>query len=141
MSEDVPAYVKAHTTGRWAETMFRALSRRVAERWEFVSFRGKGKGEWRGVVDVVAIRKDTSQPPNPKLKRGDLFEVILVQVKGGSARSPTMEDCIRLREGARHYAARAVVLFEWTRGVSWRFLVLNLGSLRWEERPGEVVFA
>ena len=141
MSKDVPAYVKAHATGQWAETMFRALSRRVAKRWKFVSFRGRGKGEWRGVVDVVAIRKDTSQPPNPKLKRGDLFEVILVQVKGGSARSPTTEDCIRLREVARRYTARAVVLFEWKKGVSWRFLVLNRRTLRWEETPGEVVFA
>jgi len=141
MSRDVPAYVKAHATGRWAETMFRALSRRVAERWEFGSFRGKGKGEWRGVVDVVALRKNTSQPPNPKLKRGDLFEVILVQVKGGSARSPTKEDCTRLREVARHYAARSVVLFEWKKGVSWRFLVLNRRSLRWKETLGEDVFA
>ena len=141
MSEDVPAYVKAHTTGRWAETMFRALSRRVAERWEFVSFRGKGKGEWRGVVDVVAIRKNTSQPESPKLKRGDLFEIILVQVKGGTARPPTQEDRIRLREVARQYSARAVVLFEWKKGVSWRFLVLNLRSLEWEETTGEVVFS
>ena len=72
---------------------------------------------------------------------GDLFEIILVQVKGGSARSPTTEDCIRLREVARHYAARAVVLFEWKKGVSWRFLVLKRRSLRWEETPGEAVFA
>jgi hypothetical protein len=141
MSTDVPAHVKAHTTGRWAETMFRVLSRRVAERWEFVSFRGKGKGEWRGVVDVVAIRKDTSQPPNSKLKRGDLFEIILVQVKGGTARPPTREDCVRLREVARRYAARAVVLFEWKKGISWRFLLLDLRSLRWIETPGEVAFA
>ena len=141
MSEDVLAYVKAHTTGRWAETMFRALSRRVAERWEFVSFRGKGKGEWRGVVDVVASRKYTAQPKNSALKRGDLFEIILVQVKGGSARPPTREDRIRLREVARQYSARAVVLFEWKKGVSWRFLVLNLRSLEWEEATGEVVFS
>lgn len=141
MSNEVPAYVKAHTTGRWAETMFRALSRRVAERWEFVSFRGKGKGEWRGVVDIVAIRKDTSQPGNAKLKRGDLFEIILVQVKGGTARSPTKEDCIRLREVARRYAAGSVVLFEWKKGVSWRFLVLDHRSLRWIETPGEVIFS
>ena len=140
MSNEIPAYVKTHTTGRWAETMFRALSRRVAERWEFVSFRGKGKGESRGVVDIVAIRKDTSQPENAKLKRGDLFEIILVQVKGGTARPPTKEDCIRLREVARRYAAR-VVLFEWKKGVSWRFLVLDHRSLRWIETPGEVVFA
>lgn len=121
--------------------MFRALSRRVAERWEFVSFRGKGKGEWRGVVDIVAIRRDTSQPRNRKLKRGDLFEIILVQVKGGTARRPTKEDSVRLREVARRYGARAVVLFEWKKGVSWRFLLLDLRALRWIETPGEVVFA
>jgi len=103
--------------------------------------RGKGKGEWRGIVDLVAIRKDTTQPASSKLKRGDLFEIILVQVKGGTARPPTRDDCIRLREVADQYAARAVVLFEWRRGVSWRFLVLNLKSLSWEERLGEDVFA
>jgi hypothetical protein len=141
MSQDIPAHLKAHATGRWAETMFRALSRRVARRWKFVSFRGQGKGEWRGVVDVVAIRKDSSQPHYARLKRGDLFEIILVQIKGGSARSPTRDDRLRLREVARQYGARDVVLFEWKKGVSWRFLVLNLRSLRWVETPGEVVFA
>jgi hypothetical protein len=141
MSEDVAPYVKARPTGRWAEIMFRALGRRVAERWKFVSFRGQGKGEWRGVVDIIAIRKDTSQPENPKLKRGDLFEVILIQVKGGTARPPTEEDRTRLREVARRYAARSVVLFEWRKGVSRRFLVLNRRTLRWEETPGELVFA
>jgi hypothetical protein len=140
MSNETPAYVKTHTTGRWAEIMFRALSRRVAKRWEFVSFRGKGKGEWKGVVDIVAIRKDTSQPENAKLKRGDLFEIILVQVKGGTAPPPTKEDCIRLREVARRYDAR-VVLFEWKKGVYWRFHVLDDRSLRWIPTPGEVVFA
>jgi hypothetical protein len=35
------------------------------------------------VVDVLAIRKNTSAPSNISLKRGDLFEVILVQMKGG----------------------------------------------------------
>ena len=121
--------------------MFRALSTRVAERWQFVSFRGQGKGEWRGVVDVIAIRKDTSQPANPKIKRGDLFEIILVQVKGGTSRSPTTEDCVRLREVARCYAARDVVLFEWKKGVSWRFRVLNRRTLRWQDTSGEVIFA
>lgn len=50
----------AQETDRWTEIMLRALSTRVAKRWRFVSFRGKGKREWRGVVDVIAIRKDTS---------------------------------------------------------------------------------
>jgi hypothetical protein len=141
MSTYVPAHVKAHTTGRWAEIMFRALSKRVAKRWRFVSFRGQGKGEWRGVVDVIAIRKDTSKPKNAELKRGDLFEIILVQVKGGAARSPTRDDCLRLRAVARHYRARDVVLFEWKKGVSWRFSILNRRSLHWVETPGEVIFA
>src|SRR5271165_5518967 len=48
---------KAYTTGRWAEIMFRALGNRVARRWRFVSFRGEGGGEYRGIVDVLAIRK------------------------------------------------------------------------------------
>jgi hypothetical protein len=30
-----PAHVKAHATRRWAETLFRALSSRVADRWKF----------------------------------------------------------------------------------------------------------
>jgi hypothetical protein len=36
----IPAHGKAHATGRWAETIFRALSSRIANRWKFVSFRG-----------------------------------------------------------------------------------------------------
>lgn len=135
-----PAYVKAHTTGRWAETMFRALSRRVAQRWQFVSFRGKAGGEWRGIVDLIAIRKDTAPPLNAMLKRGDLFEIILVQVKGGTARSPTKEDRVRLREVANHYDARCVVLFEWKLGHSWSFRVLDLETFEWIETPGEKVF-
>jgi hypothetical protein len=56
----IPAHVKAHATGRWAEIIFRALSSRVADRWRFVSFRGANKSEWRGVVDLVAIRKNSA---------------------------------------------------------------------------------
>ena len=69
---------KAHATGRWAEIIFRALSSRIANRWRFVSFRGTGRGEWRGIVDVLAIRKSTVVPMNVSLKRGDLFEMILI---------------------------------------------------------------
>ncbi len=113
--EPTPAE-KAHTTGRWAETLFRALSTRVAKRWQFISFRGTGKGEWRGVVDVVAIRKDTTQPTAGDLKRGDLFDMVLVQIKGGSARMPSADDCTRLQSVAKFYEAKAVVLFTWVKG-------------------------
>jgi len=81
-SNKIPAHVKARAAGRWAEIIFRALSSRVADRWRFVSFRGANKSEWRGVVDLVAIRKNSRQPSNVLLKRGDL----LVLVIGGECR-------------------------------------------------------
>jgi len=132
MSSEVPAHVKAHATGRWAEIIFRALSSRVARRWQFVSFRGAGRGEWRGVVDVLAIRKNTSQPTQLGLKRGDLLEVVLIQVKGGSARAPTTVDCERLRQVARIHRAKAVVLFSWKRGNNSSFSQLNFRTLEWQ---------
>jgi hypothetical protein len=143
MASEVPAHVKAHATGRWAEIIFRALSSRVASRWQFVSFRGKARGEWRGVVDVLAVRKSTSQPSQPGLKRGDLFEVVLIQVKGGSARAPTAADCERLRQIARIYRAKAVVLFSWKRGNSSSFSELNLRTLQWRsvENAGAIFAA
>lgn len=137
--EQSPAHVKAHATGRWAEIIFRALSTRVANRWKFISFRGPGQGEWRGVVDVLAIRKDTSEPPAGLLKRGDLFDIILIQIKGGSAPAPTEEDCRRLREVAKRYRAQTIVQFEWRKGRAANFYVLAR-ELRWELSSAEEIF-
>ncbi len=131
--------VKAHATGRWAETMFKALSTRVATRWKFLSFRGAGKGEWRGVVDVLAIRKNTSPPTAAELKRGDLFEIILVQIKGGSAKAPTDEDCVRLQAVAQHYGAIAIVLFSWVKGKQAQFFVLQ-SDRTWKTSTGAEIF-
>jgi len=122
---EATASVKAHATGRWAEIIFRALSTRVARRWQFVSFRGAGKGESRGVVDVLAVRRNMAQPEGDVLKRGDLFDVILIQIKGGGARAPTANDLLRLREVKRRYRAQAVVLFSWERGKTSSFSVLG----------------
>jgi len=130
---------KAHATGRWAEIIFRALSGRVASRWRFVSFRGSGRGEWRGIVDVLAVRKDTSQPKRSRLKRGDLFDVILIQVKGGSAPVPRPEELRRLRLVARRYGAREVVLFQWRNGVSSKFFTLGR-RLDWKPATSASVF-
>jgi len=134
-----PAYVKAPATGRWAEIIFRALSARVARRWRFVSFRGANKAEWRGVVDLVAIRKNSSQPAGELLKRGDLFDIVLIQVKGGSARNPTGNDCLRLREVARLYRAKTVVQFQWRKGESSKFLVLGR-NLKWKPTTTQTLF-
>jgi hypothetical protein len=125
-----PAHVIAGETGQWAEILFRALSSRIARRWRFVSFRGTNTGEWRGIVDVLAIRKDTSQPAGKGLKRGDLFDIILIQLKGGSARRPNMEEKRRLQEVAEHYRAKEVVLFEWKRGKVTAICTLG-PSLEW----------
>jgi hypothetical protein len=91
------------------------------------------------VVDLLAIRKATTEPNRRYLKRGDLFDVILVQVKGGSARSPTRPDCIRLREVAKYYRAQAVVQLHWRRGKSARFSCFNR-RLEWEDRTPRQLF-
>ena len=135
----IPAHVIAGETDRWTEIMFRALSNRVAKRWRFVSFRGKNKREWRGIVDVFAIRKDTSQPANKSLKRGDLFDIILIQMKGGSASLPSLEEIRRLQEVADHYGARKVVLFTWQRGKATAFCTLTPSS-DWERTTSSKIF-
>lgn len=133
-------YEKAQATSRWSEIIFRALSAKVADRWKFVSFRGAGYGEWRGVVDVLAIRKSTVKPHRASLKRGDLFDIILIQMKGGRARNPNPVEMHRMRLVARHYHARNVVLFQWRIGVSSRFFVLRPRNRR-ELTTGKEVFA
>jgi hypothetical protein len=137
--DKVPAHVKAHATGRWAETLFRALSTRVADRWKFVSFRGKNKAEWRGVVDLIAIRKSTAQPDSDVLKRGDLFELVLIQLKGGSAPAPRHEDLQRLREVQRRHRAKAVVLFQWRKARTAEFFLLDR-NLQWVPSSSKEIF-
>lgn len=41
------------------------------------------------------------QNPNPPFKRGDLFEIILIQIKGGGARQPDKDEIKRLRDVAK----------------------------------------
>src|SRR5271167_3026913 len=90
---------------RWAVIMAKVgIRRAVAQapwpRWQLVNFCGPHGGESRGVVDLIAIRKDHRQPP-VGTKRGDALQVILIQVKGGYAAKPTAEDGKRLRIVAR----------------------------------------
>ena len=132
-------HVKAHATGRWAEIIFRALSTRIADRWKFVSFRGANNSEWRGVVDLIAIRKNARQPSGGILKRGDLFDIVLIQIKGGTARGPTANDCLRLREVKRLYRAKAVVQFHWRKGKSSEFFVLGR-NLNWNRATSRSLF-
>jgi len=127
-NSNTPAWKKAGNTDRWTEILFRALTSRVAKRWRFVSFRGTGGGEWRGIVDVLAIRKDTAHSNHHILKSGDLFELILVQMKGGSARKPNAAEIRRLQAIKSRYGAKDIVLFCWTKGKSCVFSKLSRGA-------------
>jgi len=66
------------------------------------------------VVDLLAVRKNHTAYDGT-IKRGDLLDIVLIQVKGGRASLPTQEDIDRLRKVARHHRARAIVLCEWKR--------------------------
>lgn len=129
---------KAGVTDKWTEILFRALAARVAKRWRFVSFRGVGGAEWRGIVDVVAIRKNTARSSHEVLKSGDLFEIVLVQMKGGSSRWPTDAELRRLRSVAEHYRAKAVVLFVWKKAQSCQFFKLERTG--WESSTSRQLF-
>ncbi len=116
-------------TERWAVTMTKVCIRRAVShapfpRWHFVSFSGPGGGESRGVVDLIAIRKDHRQM-RKGLKRGDAFQIILIQVKGGYAARPTVEDGKRLRTVAKLHHAHSVLLASWKKGKAARFFSLN----------------
>jgi hypothetical protein len=90
-------------------------------------------------VDLIAIRKNTKQPPGNLLKRGDLFDIVLIQIKGGSARGPTENDCRRLREVKRLYRAKDVVQFQWRKGKSSDFFVLGR-NLKWRPTTSNALF-
>jgi hypothetical protein len=120
--------------------MFRALTRRVNSRWRFVSFRGRAGGEWRGVVDVLAVRKASRVPPGAVLKRGDLFEFILIQLKGGDAPGPSADDVRRLRLVQRRLGARAVVLYSWKRRAHSVYRKLAARGNRWQNVSARSLF-
>ena len=131
---------KARHTAKWARTMTKWLvtySRRKGAQWNLVDFGGRTRFESRGIVDLMAIRKDHRQD-SAGLKRGDLFEIVLIQTKGGAARRPTADDIARLRKVARHHKARAIVLAEWKR--EERLALFQLRGSRWCSTSPDEIF-
>ena len=122
--QGVEAAKRAKSTATMANTLVKALAKRYERRWQFVDFLGPKGAESAGVVDLIAIRKDGRAPKVEGLKRLDLFDMVLIQVKGGSAKSPTTEDKARLRKVRAHYGAGKIVLFEWSKKkkVGWSVL-------------------
>jgi hypothetical protein len=116
------AQKKANRTGRWAVTMTKVRIRRVLSRtrWQLVTFCGTSGSESVGIVDLLAIRKDHRKPKIGGTKRGDALQIILIQVKGGSAPMPTYEDGKRLWAVAKTLRARHVLLASWKKGTAAR---------------------
>jgi hypothetical protein len=116
------AQLKAANTARWAVTMTKVRIRQILSRtrWQLVTFCGRAGGESRGVVDLLAVRKDHGKPI-AGTKRGDALQIILIQVKGGGAAMPTTEDGKRLRIVAKRLHARHILLAAWKRGSAVRF--------------------
>jgi hypothetical protein len=124
-------------TAKWATTMtkwrigFETGGKRLAKagvkpsrRWQLVGFPGPAGRESAGIVDLMAIRKDHATG-NGDFRRGDLFEIILIQIKGGGARWPSADDIRRLRAVARRYRAKHVILAEWVKGSHQKFYKLH----------------
>jgi hypothetical protein len=89
-----------------------------------VTFPGRNKKESRGVVDLIAIRKDhTSECTG--IKKGDPFQIYLIQVKGGVAANPTAEDAARLRIVAKRHGACGVLFARWRRPKAAKFWSLR----------------
>jgi hypothetical protein len=130
-----PEYVRrfelARRTAKKAVTMAKVRIRRaIADnpwpRWQLLSFTGPAGREARGVVDLIAVRKDHGEAL-PGTKRGDVLQIILIQAKGGSAAMPTAEDAERLRIVALHHGACGILLATWKKGTEAQF-----SSLRWD---------
>ena len=131
---------KAQHTAKWARTMTKWLitfSRRSGVRWNVVDLGGKAKAESRGIVDLLAVRKD-HRTERRGIKRGDLFEFVLIQTKGGSAPNPTPQDIARLERVAAYHRAKAIVLAVWHRGT--KLQLYRLIRKRWNPVSASAVF-
>jgi hypothetical protein len=130
------AQQKAARTARWAVTMTKVRIRQVVSRtrWQLVTFYGKSGAESVGVVDMLAIRKDHSASLGA-MRRGDALQIILIQVKGGTAARPTAEDATRLRAVAKRHGACDVLLATWKQGTKAHFFRLRRATSRepWAE--------
>jgi hypothetical protein len=97
---------------------------KATKRCQLISFPGPAGRESAGIIELMAIRKNHAKPSR-EFKRDDLFEILLIQIKGGGARRPGADDVRRLRAVAKQYNARDVVLAEWVRKSHLKFYKLG----------------
>lgn len=116
---------------------------KASKRWQFVGFAGPNGSESRGIVDLMAIRRD-HLTTDRNFRIGDLFEIVFLQIKGGGAPWPTFDDLKRLRAVQRYYRAKAVVLASWKKGAEPTFYLLKRLSedrhVTWIETPAVSIF-
>jgi hypothetical protein len=91
-------------------------SRKHGGRWQWVDFPGPNGRESAGIVDILAIRKRwdlSEEPEDADLKHLDLLDIMLIQVKGGAAKTPSAEDIARMERVADRYHIGKVLLYQW----------------------------
>lgn len=112
-------------------------------RWRVIDFSGRGGGESRGIVDAIAVRKD-HRDHGKGLKRGDLLEIVLLQIKGGAASMPSSKDISRLRKVKSAHAAAEVVLVRWSRQKHFKYYRLKSHPLppqyAWDDVTPATIF-
>jgi len=107
------AVERAQNTGKAAleVTKWRINQLTSTTKWKLVEFTGEKGHEAVGIVDLLAIRKNHVKAVKKEgLKPGDLFDMVLIQVKGGGALWPSQKDIKRMQILARYYTADNVVL-------------------------------
>lgn len=111
---------KVKITAKTATTLAKAHlireSRKHGGRWQWVDFPGPKGRESAGIVDILAIRKRwaiTGAEEDEVLKHLDVFDIMLIQVKGGKARMPTASDIARMERVADLYGINKVLLYQW----------------------------
>ena len=123
----------------WTEARFRAMTKRVGGRWKVVSLRGKSGADSKGVVDLVAVRRNLRLPAPHGLAAGDLLDSVIVRLHSADAAKPTPKDVARLRRVARRYAALRIVLHTWTKGVPGELHLLEARA-KWKKVSAAVAF-
>lgn len=81
--------------GAWELNRDPKSARSVNHDWKCLSLNSKSGYEYKGIVDVIAVKRDKKNP--------DKLHVLLLQVKGGSARV-TVEEIRRLNKAVRDVA-------------------------------------
>lgn len=111
---------KAIKVAKMAMTLAKAHLARESKkhkgRWQWVEFSGPKGRESAGIVDILAIRKrweKTGAPEDGVLKHLDVFDIMLIQVKGGGALMPDANDVSRMERVADHYRIDKILLYGW----------------------------